>query len=61
MNQTEVHTPEPAGGGMSAAPQQPEEKKNYGKYFAFGIIIAVMIAGIIYSIIPLSLKNQYYS
>jgi hypothetical protein len=52
MNQTEVHNPEPAGGGMSAVPQQPEEKKNnYGKYAAFGIIIAVMIAGIIYAII----------
>jgi hypothetical protein len=51
MNQTEVHNPEPAGGGMSAVPQQPEDKKNYGKYFAFGLIIAVMIAGIIYAII----------
>lgn len=51
MNQEAIHNPEPAGGGMSAVPQQPEEKKNYGKYFAFGIIIAVMIAGIIYAII----------
>ena len=51
MIQTEVHNAEPAGGGMSAVPQQPDEKKNYGKYFAFGIIIAVMIAGIIYAII----------